>query len=128
MILSIISCVFWPLVCLLWRNIGLGLLPIFWLNCFLYWAAWTWAACIFVDWSFVSYFICKYFLPLWELSFHLVYVFFCSAKAFKIRSHFFFVLFCFYFHYSWRWVTKDLAMIYVKECSAYEFCSVWTYI
>ena len=29
-----------------------------------------------------------------------------------------FVYFCFYFHYSRRWVIEDLALIYVKECSA----------
>ena len=28
-------CVSWPSACLLWRNIYLGLLPIFWLGCFL---------------------------------------------------------------------------------------------
>ena len=32
-----------------------------------------------------------------------------------------FVYFCFYFHYSRRWIKKDLAAIYVKECSAYVF-------
>ena len=32
-----------------------------------------------------------------------------------------FVSFCFYFHYSRRWVTEDLAVIYVRECSAYIF-------
>ena len=34
-----------------------------------------------------------------------------------IRSH----LFCFYFHYSRKWVIEDLALIYVIECSAYVF-------
>ena len=34
MMLSIFSCVYWAHVCLLWRNICLGLLPIFWLGCF----------------------------------------------------------------------------------------------
>ena len=45
--LSIFSCTFKPSVCLLWRNIYLVPLPIFWLGCwiFLYWARWT--ACIF---------------------------------------------------------------------------------
>ena len=33
MIMSIFSCASWPSVCLLWRNIYLGLLPIFWLGC-----------------------------------------------------------------------------------------------
>ena len=31
------------------------------------------------------------------------------------------VYFCFYFHYSRRWVIEDLALIYVRECSAYVF-------
>ena len=33
--LSIFSCVCWPFVYLLWRNIYVGLLPIFWLFCIL---------------------------------------------------------------------------------------------
>ena len=32
-----------------------------------------------------------------------------------------FVYFCFYFHYSRRWIKKDVARIYVKECSSYVF-------
>ena len=31
------------------------------------------------------------------------------------------VYFCFYFHYSRKWVIEDLALIYVIECSAYVF-------
>ena len=31
--LSIFSCAYWPSVCLLWRNVYLGLLPIFQLGC-----------------------------------------------------------------------------------------------
>ena len=31
------------------------------------------------------------------------------------------VFFCFYFHYSRRWVIEDLALIYVIECFAYVF-------
>ena len=34
--LSILSCACWPSVCLLWRNVYLGLLPIFWLGCFFF--------------------------------------------------------------------------------------------
>ena len=30
-------------------------------------------------------------------------------------------LFLFYFHYSRRWIQKDIAAIYVKVCSAYVF-------
>ena len=45
MMLSILSCVCWQSVYLIWRNVYLGLLPIFGLGClfFCYWAAW--AAC-----------------------------------------------------------------------------------
>ena len=32
-----------------------------------------------------------------------------------------FVYFCFYLHFSRRWVIEDLAVIYVRECSAYVF-------
>ena len=36
-----------------------------------------------------------------------------------IRCHLFY--FCFYFHYSGKWVIEDPAMIYVRECFAYVF-------
>ena len=51
--------------------------------------------------------------------FHFAYSFLCCAKAFKFNQVP--LYFCFYFHYSWRWVTEDLALIYVIECSAYAF-------
>ena len=52
--------------------------------------------------------------------FTLLIVFLCCAKAFKFIQvpH---VYFCFYFHYSRKWVIEDLALIYVVECSAYVF-------
>ena len=40
-------CVYWPSICLLWRNVFLGLLPIFWLGCLFIWYWAAWAACIF---------------------------------------------------------------------------------
>ena len=40
------SCVYLPSVCLLWRNVCLGLLPIFWLGCLLFWYWAIWAAYI----------------------------------------------------------------------------------
>ena len=45
--LSIFSCVCWPSVCLLWRNVCLGLLPTFWLSCLFFWYWVIWATCIF---------------------------------------------------------------------------------
>ena len=44
--LSIISCVCKPSVCLLWRNVCLGLVPAFWLGCLFSWYWVVWAACI----------------------------------------------------------------------------------
>ena len=83
----------------------------------------------------LSYMSCLYILEISPLSvvsfaiifshsegshFHLAYSFLCCAKAFKINQVPL-VYFCFYFHYSRRWVMEDLALIYVMECSAYVF-------
>ena len=79
---------------------------------------------------FVSCFICYYFLPFWGFSFPLAYSFLCCRKAFKLNEVPF-VYFCFYFHYSRRWVIKDLAVIYVKECLpvfSSKIFSFWSYI
>jgi len=46
--------------------------------------------------------------------------FLCCAKAFKFNQGPL-VCFCFYFHYSRRWVIENLALIYAIECSAYIF-------
>ena len=52
--------------------------------------------------------------------FTLLIVSFAVQKLLNlIMYHFFY--FCFYFHYSRRWVIEDLALIYVTECSAYVF-------
>ena len=45
--LSIVSCVCWQSVYLLWRNVSLGLLPIFGLGCLFFWYWAAWAACKF---------------------------------------------------------------------------------
>ena len=48
--------------------------------------------------------------------------FLCSTEAFTFACLFIYLLtYCFYFHYSRRWVKKDLAEIEVKECSTYAF-------
>ena len=52
--------------------------------------------------------------------FTLLIVSFAVQKLLSlVRYHFFY--FCFYFHYSRRWVIEDLALIYVIEGSAYVF-------
>ena len=67
---SIFSCVYWPSVFLLWRNVCLGLLPIFWLGCLF--CCWVVKA-VYVFWklSTVGCIVCKYFLPFHRLSFLL---------------------------------------------------------
>ena len=42
--LSIFSCVCWPSVCLLWRNVCLGLLPKFLMGCLFFWDWAVWDA------------------------------------------------------------------------------------
>ena len=46
--------------------------------------------------------------------------FLCCEKAFTFNQVPL-VYFCFYFHYSRRWIIEDLALTYVIECSAYVF-------
>ena len=65
--------------------------------------------------SFVSYCICYFFFPFWELSFHLAYSFLCCAKAFQFNQVPL-VYFCFYFHYSSRWVMEDLPLCHRVFC------------
>ena len=45
----------------------------------------------------------------WGLSFHLDYSFLCCTKTFKFNQVPI-IYFCFYFHYSRRWVIEDLAL------------------
>ena len=51
MLLSIFLCACWPSVCLLWGNVYLGLLPVFWLDClcFLYKAVWP----VYLFWKLI---------------------------------------------------------------------------
>ena len=99
----------------------LGLFPTFWLGCLFFWYWVVRAAYIF--WKLI---LCQLFplgekgnfLPFWGLSFHLIYSFLCCAKVFKF-NYILLIYFCFYFHDFRRWVTEDLAVIFVKECAAY---------
>ena len=62
----------------------------------------------------------------------LLIVSFVVQKILSLIRSCLFVYFCFYFHYSRRWVIEDPAMIYIIECFAYvclyEFYSFWSYI
>ena len=59
--------------------------------------------------------MCYYFLPFWGLSFHLAYTVLCCAKAFKFNQVPL-VYFCFYFHYSRRWVIEDISLCHRVFC------------
>ena len=124
--LNIFSCACRWSVYLLWRNIYLGPLPIFDL-----------VVCfdavkhheLFVTLSLVGHIICKYFFAnLWVIFAFIVS--FVVQKLFGFK-YALFVYFWFCFHYSERWTEKDIATIYVRECSAnvflYEFYSVWSH-
>ena len=80
----------------------------------------AWPVCIF--WKAIPCWLLH--LQIFSLTlrdvFHLVYSFLCYAKAFNF-NYVLFVYFCFYFHYSRRWMKKHIAVIYVKECSACVF-------
>ena len=92
MILSVFSCAQWPSVYILWRNVYLGLLSIFWLGClvFGYWA--FWAVCKFG--RLICWVCCKYFLPLSGLFFILFMISFAVQKLLSlIRSHLFIFVF-----------------------------------
>ena len=66
--------------------------------------------------------VCKYLLPFSRQPFYFVGSFLYCAKAFEFNEVPF-VYFCLYFHYCRRWIKKDIAAIYVKECTAYVFSS-----
>ena len=73
-------------ICLLWRNIYLDLLTIFWLGFFGFFDVKLHDMfAYFGDKSLVSCFVCKCFLPFRGLSFHFVYGFLCYAKFFKFN-------------------------------------------
>ena len=80
--------------------------------------------------SLVGCFMRKGFLPFCGLSFMLWFLFFAVQKLLSLtRSPF--VYFCFYFHYSRRYINKDIAAIYVKSVLPvflWEFYSILPYI
>ena len=101
---------------------NLGLLPFFWLSYLVLFYIELYELFIyFGNRSIVCYIICKYFLPLYRLSFHFVSGFLCHAKANKfdyvpfvyfilgeIRTYFMFI-----FH------LRTYFMIYARRCFVY---------
>ena len=104
----------------LWRNVCLGLFPTFWLGYLFFWYWVVWAACIFWKLILCQLFHLLLFSPILRVVFSPCLYSLAVKKLFKFNQ-FPLVYFCFYFHYSRRWVIEDLASIYVIECSAYVF-------
>ena len=69
-----------------WRNVYLGLLPIFWLGCLLFchWAAW--AICIFWRLFPCHLLHLQIFSPILRVAFSSIYSFLFCEKAFKFRE------------------------------------------
>ena len=107
-------CFFWSSVCLLWRNVCLDLLPIFRLGSLFFWYWAAWAVCIF--WRLIPFQLLH--LQIFSATLWVVFLFRLwfplPCKSFKF-NYVPFVYFCFYFHYSRRWIQKDIAVVYVKR-------------
>ena len=115
--LSISSCVCWPFVYLLWRNVCLDLSSIFWFGCLLVWYWAVLAACIF--WRLI---LCQLFhlqIFLWGLPFHLAYSFPLLCKAFKFNYFTFISVFIFIILGGG---SKSILQWFMSECSTYVFC------
>ena len=90
---SIFSTASWASVCHVWRNVYLGLLPIFWLSCFsLSWYWDTWAVCKLWIWVPCQLFHLQIFSPiLWvvlllfmvSLLFKSFWVWFSSVQSLR---------------------------------------------
>ena len=92
----------------------------FWIGLFAF-PVLTYMSCLYIlEINLCQLFHLLLFSPILRLSLHLVYSFLCCAKAFKFNQ-LPFIYFCFYFHYSRRWVIEDVAVLCVIECLAYVF-------
>ena len=146
--LSIFSCAFWPSVCLVWRNVYLGLLTSFWLGYFFVvelHELFMYFGNIFLVGCDVN----KYFLPFCTLCFHFVSVSPAVQKfVSSIRSHLF--IFAFISIALGDWPEKTLVRFMLenvlpmfssrsfivlclifKSLSHFEFifvCVVWEYV
>ena len=94
--MSIFSCSCWPTVGFLWRNVYLGLLPNFWLDCLLFWYRIVLATCIFEKLSHCCLHCLQILSPICSVPFHFVYDTFAVQK---LVSLIIFTLVYFYFYF-----------------------------
>ena len=93
--LSTFSWICWQSVCLLWRNVYLGLLPIFGLGCLFFWYWAAWAACIFLRLILCRLICLQIFSPILRVVFSscLLVSFVVQKLLSFIRSHLFIFVF-----------------------------------
>ena len=107
---------FWPSECLLWRNVYLDL-PIFYIGLFAFLIL-SCMSCLYI--LEINLFQNIFFQAIACLFFLFIVSFAVQKLLSLLRWHLFFV-FVFYLNYSRRQMQKDIAAIYVKECSTYVF-------
>ena len=119
--LSIFSSAYWPSICLLWRNVYLGLLPIFGLGfCFLFLSCMSYLCILEIKPMSVTSFANIFFYS-GSCLFILFMVSFAVQKLLSLIGSICLFLFFFCFHYSWKCIEKDIAAIYIKKWFAHAF-------
>ena len=128
--LSFFSCVFWPSVCLLCRNVYLGLPPIFWLSCLLLLSC---LSCLYI--LEINPLSVASFANTFSHSVGCLFVLFMVSFAVQnllslIRSHLF--VFIFIFISLGNGSKKIFLWFMSKSCSAnvchQEFYNIWPYL
>ena len=111
------SCIYWSSVYLLWRNVYLESSAHFLIR-LVFFLLLSCMNCLYIlEINPLSVVLFAVIISLLSIVFYS-YSFLCCAKALKFN---YIPFVCFYFHYSRRWVTEDLTVMYVKECTAYVF-------
>ena len=117
MMMSIFSSACYPSICLLWRNVYLGILPIFWLGClFFYWIIWA----VWIFWK-LSPLLGASFANTFSQSIAWLFIWFMVSFAVQklinlTRSHLF--IFAFISIALRGWPKKTLVW-FISECFAY---------
>ena len=123
--LSIFSCAYWPSVFLLWRNVSLGLLPIFRLG----WGFWLLLSCLSCLCSLeIKSLSVALFADIFSHSVGCLFILFMVSFAVQkfvslIRSHLF--IFVFIFIPLGDWLKKTLAGFMSENGKTYFFFPGW---